>query len=53
MQGSTIQTLSEYIAQLHSNEKLRSQLEQPDFDTTIHASAKIVEESTNNSPGIE
>ena len=37
MKGSTIQTLSEYIAQLHNNEQLRSQLEQPDFDTTIHA----------------
>jgi hypothetical protein len=37
MQGSTIQTLSEYIAQLHSNDQLRSQIEQSDFDTTIHA----------------
>jgi hypothetical protein len=36
MKGSTIQTLSEYITQLHNNEQLRSQLEQPDFDTTIH-----------------
>jgi hypothetical protein len=36
MKGSTIQTLSEYITQLHNDEKLRSQLEQPDFDTTIH-----------------
>ena len=52
MQGSTLQTLSEYITQLHSNEKLRSQLEQPDFDTTIHASAESVENS-NNSPEIE
>jgi hypothetical protein len=49
MQGSTIQTLSEYIAQLHSNEKLRSQLEQPDFDTTIHATVETVTESTNSS----
>ena len=37
MQGSTIQLLSEYIAQLHHNEQLKNQLEQPDFDTTIHA----------------
>jgi len=52
MQGSTIQTLSEYIAQLHSNEKLRSQLEQPDFDTTIHASTELVENS-DDSPVIK
>ena len=49
MQGSTIQTLSEYIVQLHSNEKLRSQIEQPDFDTTIHASSELVENSNNPS----
>lgn len=49
MQGSTIQTLSEYIAQLHSNDKLRSQIEQPDFDTTIHASSELVEKSTDSS----
>jgi hypothetical protein len=52
MQGSTIQTLSEYIVQLHSNEKLRSQIEQPDFDTTIHATVEAVEEF-NNTPEIE
>ena len=52
MQGATIQTLSEYIVQLHSNEKLRSQIEQPDFDTTIHASSELVENS-NNPPEIE
>jgi hypothetical protein len=52
MQGSTIQTLSKYIVQLHSNEKLRSQIEQPDFDTTIHSSAELVENS-NNPPEIE
>jgi hypothetical protein len=37
MKSSTIQTLSEYIVQLHNNEQLRNQLEQSDFDTTIHA----------------
>ena len=52
MQGSTIQTLSEYIVQLHSNEQLKSQFEQPDFDTTIHASSELVENS-NNPPEIE
>jgi hypothetical protein len=52
MKGSTIQTLSEYIAQLHSNEQLKSQFEQPDFDTTIHASTELVENS-NNPPEIE
>ena len=49
MQGSTIQTLSEYIAQLHSNEKLRSQIEQPDFDTTIHATDNNTTESESQS----
>jgi hypothetical protein len=52
MQGSTIQTLSEYIAQLHSNEKLRSQLEQPDFDTTIHATVET-ESDLNTTPEIK
>ena len=52
MKGSTIQTLSEYIAQLHSNEQLKSQCVQPDFDTTIHASSELVENS-NNPPEIE
>jgi len=46
MKSSTIQTLSEYIVQLHNNEQLRNQLEQPDFDTTIHA-------SDNSSPECE
>lgn len=52
MQGSTLQLLSEYIVQLHSNEKLRSQLEQPNFDTTIHSSTEPVENS-NNTPTID
>jgi hypothetical protein len=52
MQGSTLQTLSEYIAQLHHNEKLRSQIEQPDFDTTIHSSAELVK-NYDNPPEIE
>ena len=49
MQGSTIQTLSEYIAQLHSNDQLKSQLEQPDFDTTIHAADNNATESESRS----
>lgn len=46
MRGSTIQTLSEYIVQLHTNEQLRSQIEQSDFDTTIHAADTNAVEST-------
>ena len=43
MDGQTIKTLAEYIAQLRSNDqKLNQQLSHSDFDTTINQTTEKI-----------